>query len=139
MNENHPHRARIEELLAQDTVVSSFQFKEFRMNLEESIKRLEQQARKIHRAALVSLGIFIACVAFGPLVIRVMDDWILSHRWILWIWSGVGLVALFTTGVLAAIDHYKYRPALKRKQRDLVWTAIDQLQLEVADLKRKLE
>jgi hypothetical protein len=54
-------------------------------------------------------------------------------------WSGFGLVALFTTGVLAAIDHYKYRPALRRKQRDLLWTAIDELRLEVAELRRRLE
>lgn len=133
MSDNRLRRTRVDDLLAQDAVVSSFQFKEFRMNLEESIKRLEQRARSVHRAALASLGIFIACAALGPLVT------LASHNWIPFIWSGVGLVALFTTGVLAAIDHYKYRPALKRKQRDLVWTAIDQLQLEVADLKRKLE
>jgi hypothetical protein len=132
MSEDRPHRTRVDDLLAQDAVVSSFQFEEFRMNLEESIKRLEQRARFVHRAALASLGIFIACAALGPLAT------LLGQQWILVIWSGVGLVALFTTGVLAAIDHYKYGPALKRKQRDLVWTAIDQLQLEVADLKKKL-
>ena len=133
MSENRPQRTRVEELLAQDAVVSSFDFREFRMNLEESIQRLEDRARLIHRAALVSLAIFIACVVLGPLFS------LLGQPWILRIWSACGFVALFTTGVLAGIDHYKYRPALKRKQRELVWTAIDQLQLEVAELKKKLE
>jgi hypothetical protein len=54
-------------------------------------------------------------------------------------WFGCGLVAFFTTGVLAGIHLYKYRPALKRKRRDLVLTAIDQLRLEVAELRKKLE
>ena len=133
MSENRPRRTGVEELLEQDAVVRSFQFEEFRMNLEASTKRLESRARLIHRVALGSLAIFIACVALGPLMTLV------SHDWIRWIWSGSGLVALFTTGTLAAIDHYKYRPALKRKQRDLVWTAIDQLRLEVAELRKKLE
>jgi hypothetical protein len=133
MSENCPQRTRVEDLLAQDEVVSSFQFEEFRMNLEESIKRLEDRARLVHRAALASLAIFIACVMSAPILTLTSEPWILR------IWSGCGLVALLTTAVLAGIDHYKYRPTLKRKQRDLVWTAIDQLQLEVADLRKRLE
>ena len=113
MSETRPQRTRVEDVLAQDAVVSSFQFKEFRMNLEESIKRLEDRARLIYRAALGSLGIFIACVALAPLLT------LISHDWIRWSWSGCGLAALFTTGVLTAIDHYKYRPALKRQKTRL--------------------
>jgi hypothetical protein len=133
MRKKRPQPTGVDKLLEQDAVVSSFDFAESRMNLEETIRRLEDQARLIHRAALVSLAIFIACVVSGPLLTS------LSQPWILGVWSGCGLVALFTTGVLAGIDHYKYRPALKRKQRDLVWRAIDQLQLEVAEIREKLK
>jgi hypothetical protein len=133
VSENHPQPTTVEKLLEQDTVLSSFDFGRFRMNLEETIKRLEDRARLIHRAALVSLAIFIGCVVLGPL----LASW--HQLWILRIWSGCGLIALLTTGVLTGIDHYKYRPALKRKQRDSVWAAIDQLQLEVAELREKLK
>lgn len=133
MNESRPHPTRIEELLEQDVVVSSFDFGEFHMKLDESIKRLEVRARLIHRAALVSLAIFIICVVTVPLVIS------LKHIWVLRVWSGCGLVALFTAFVFAAIDHYKYRPVLKRKERDSILAAIDQLQFEVTELKEKLK
>ena len=133
MSENHPQPTGVAGLLKLDVAVPSSNFSEFRMNLEETIKRLEDRARLIHRAALVSLAVFIICVVLGPLVASSCLLWILR------IWSGCGLLALFTTGVLAGIDHYRYRPALKRKQRDLVWTAIDQLQLEVAELREQLK
>jgi len=100
------------------------------MNLEESIKRLEQRALLVHRSALCSLAIFIACVALAPLVPLV------RHDWIRWIWSGFGLFALSMTAVLAGVDYYKYRPVLKRKQRDLLWATIDQLQHDVAELRK---
>jgi hypothetical protein len=129
MSEIRPHRTRVEELLEQDGVVSSFPYGEFHMNLEASIKRLEKRAQVVHRCALCSLGIFIICVAFGLLVPFV------AHNWIRWIWSGLGLVALFVTGMLAAIDFYKYQPLLKRKHRDEMWAAIDQLQYDVAQLR----
>jgi Tfp pilus assembly protein PilE len=63
----------------------------------------------------------------------------MAYDWMPWMWSGCGLAALFVTGVLAAIDYYKYQPALKRKQRDAVWAAIDQLQHDVAELRGALQ
>jgi hypothetical protein len=132
MNKNGPQRMRMEDLLAQDEAVSSFQFKEFRMNLEESIKHLQERAHLVHKCALCSLGLFIACVVLTPVVALMERDWIQ------WTWSACGLAALFVTGVLAGIDFYKYRPVLKRKQRDVLWAAIDQLQHDVAELKARL-
>lgn len=132
MNEDHSQSTQVERLLEQDMFVSSFDYGEFRMNLKKAISRLEDRARAIHRAALVSLTSFIVCVVLAPLVTSGGQPWLLRT------WSACGFVALFVTAVLAGIDHYKYRPALERKRRDFVLTAIDELRLEVAELKEKL-
>ena len=137
MSEKNPRQSAVEKLLQQDEVVSSFQFKEFRMSLEESIERLEDRARRVHWYAIISLGIFLACAVLGPVLFSYLP--VKEYNWSLMVWSGCGLVALFVTGVLAAVDHYKYRPALKREKRDLLWSAIDQLQHDVAKLSEQLK
>ena len=133
MNEELRGQDAVEKLLIQDEAVSQFQYEEFRMNLYQSIERLQHQARLVHRCALCSLAMFILCVVLTPLAAQATQDWIR------WGWSGFGLVALFVTGVLAAVDFYRFQPALKRKQRDSVWAAIDQLQHDVAELKNELK
>ena len=136
MTEKCPQEARVDAILAQDATVSSFQFEEFRMNLEVSIQRLEQRARTIRRASLWGLGILITCVVS---VIPIEMFGISRYEWVYPIWSGCGLVAMVSTGVLTCIYSYKYRPALKRKRCDLQSMMIAQLQQQVAELSSRLD
>ncbi len=136
MNDDRPYQSRLEDLLSQDADVSSFQFDEFRANLEESIMNLEQRARIIRRATLWALAIFIICVVLLPLAGL---SGISNYEWVRWVICGSCLVAMFTTGVLAGIYQYKYAPILARTKADLTSTMIAQLQQQVADLSRKLD
>lgn len=137
MSENHSHRARVEALLSQDTVVSSFQFEEFRENLESSIEDLKRRACAIRRASQWGLGIFLT---WGVLVLPLemfglFDD----YQWTRIVWKGCGLIAMFTTGVLAGIYQYKFQPALDRAKDELQSTMFAQLQQQVAELSHKLD
>ena len=105
------------------------------MNLEASIQHLEQRARVIHRASLWGFGVFITCIL---LAIPLKMFGFAEYEWVRWIWSGCGLIAMFTTGVLTGVYSYKYRPALHRAKDDLQSTMIAQLQQQVAELSRKL-
>ena len=137
MSENHPHRARVEGLLSQDAAVSSFQFEEFRLNLESSIEDLKKRARAIRRASLWGLGIFITCVvSVIPLEMLGLFE---KYQWVPFVWSGCGLVAMFTTGVLAGIYQYRFRPALDRAKDELQSTMFAQIQQQVAELSHKLD
>jgi len=131
MNEHRISPAQLNQLVDQDPVVSSFNYPEFRMNLEQSIQQLRDRAARTHRAALVSLACFLLVVVTGPFIAQ------LENVWLLRIWSGCGVFCLVTTGILAAIDHYKYRPVLKQKQNDLIWLAIEQLRLQVAEIRNQ--
>jgi hypothetical protein len=55
------------------------------------------------------------------------------------VWGAAGVIAMFTTGALAAIYQYRYAPALTRAKSDLTSTMIADLQQQVADLRRKVE
>ena len=137
MSENHPHHARVEALLSQDTVVSSFQFEEFRVNLESSIEDLKRRARAMRRASLWGLGIFLTCcVLVIPLEMIGLFE---KYQWARIVWSGCGLVAMFTTGVLAGIYQYRFEPALERAKDELQSTMFAQLQQQVAELSHKLD
>jgi hypothetical protein len=136
MKENRPEQTRIEDLLSQDAVVSSFEFDEFRQNLEESLHRLEERARVIRRASLWGLGIFLACIAS---IIPLEMLGLTKYEWVAFVWSGCGTVAMFATGVLAGIYQYKYQPALNRAKSELQSTMFAQLQQQVAEISRKLD
>ncbi len=136
MNESESQPTRLNALLVQDEAVSSFNFMEFRMKLEASIRQLERRARAVRRATLLVLGVFLFCVLLGPLM-QVLG--FAEHQGLRFIWSGTGVIMMFTTGVLAAIYQYRYAPALTRAKSDLTSTTIAELQQQVADLSRKVE
>ena len=136
MSKNRPQQTRVEDLLSQDAAVSSFQFEEFRMSLEITIQRLEQRARAVRRASLWGLGIFVTCVL---LIIPLVMFGLSENQWVRLVWSGCGLIAMFTTGVLTGIYSYRYRPALHRAKSDLQSTMMAQLQQQVAELSRRLD
>jgi len=115
--------------------VSSFNFEEFRMKLEASIRQLEGRARTVRRATLWGLGIFLLCVVSGPLM---QVSGFADRHWVLLVWGASGVIAMFTTGVLAAVYQYRYAPALTRARSDLTSTMIAELQQQVADLSRKV-
>jgi len=136
VNENRPQQTGVENLLAQDTQVSTFQFEEFRMNLEASIQDLQQRAHTVRRASHWGLGIFVTCVLLTP-VLEVFG--LFDHVWARRVWSGCGVLAMLATGVLAAIYTYRFQPALKRARSDLQSAEITQLQQQVAELSRQLD
>jgi uncharacterized membrane protein YqjE len=135
MNKRQQHPARADALVSQDEAVSSFNFEEFRMKLEASIQQLEGRARTIRRATLWGLGIFLFCVVSVPMM-QVSE--LAVHHWVRLVWGITGVVAMLTTGVLAAIYQYRYAPALTRARSDLTSTMIAELQQQVADLSRKV-
>ena len=115
MNDHDQQQKRIDALLAHDPAVSSFQFEEFHVRLEASIKRLEQRALTLNRASFWGLGVIVACVLSTPLlkVSGLFDD----YEWVRFIWTGCGVLALITTGVLTTIYTYKYRPAIGSSEK----------------------
>ena|SRR6187399_2988610 len=133
MNKNQP--ARVDALISQDESVSSFNFEQFRMKLEASIRQIEDRARTIRRAQWWGLGVFILCVA-SRVLMQVSE--FAEPSWVGLAWGVSGVVALFTTGILAAIYQYRYAPALSRAKSDLTSTMIAELKQQVTDLSRKV-
>ena len=109
MNNEQRQPARVDALVSQDEAVSSFNFEEFRMKLEASIQQLEGTARTVRRATLGGLGIFLLSVVSGPLI---QASGFADRQWVWFAWSASGVIAMFTTGVLAAVYQYRYAPAL---------------------------
>ena len=137
MNKNRRQSMNIEDLVAQDAEVRSFNFEEFRMKLESSIQDLERYARIVNRALWWTFGVFLTCALLVvPLEASGIFD---RYGWLRLVWLGVGQVALLVTIVLAVIYSYRYRPALKRAKNDLQSAMIAQLQQQVAELSRKLD
>jgi hypothetical protein len=135
MNKGQGQPARVDALISQDEVVSSFNFEEFRMKLEASIRQLEGTARTIRRATLWGLGIFLLCVVSAPLI---QVSGFADHQWLWFVWSAFGVSVMFTTGILAAVYQYRYAPALSRARNDLTSTMLAELQQQVADLSRQV-
>ena len=114
------------------------------MKLEASIRQLERRARAVRRATLLVLGAFLFCVVLGPLM-HVLG--FAEHLGVRFMWNDAATIMMFTTGVLAAIYHFRYAPALTRAKSDLTSTMtaelqqqmIAELQQQVADLRRKVE
>jgi outer membrane murein-binding lipoprotein Lpp len=136
MNERQSQPARIDALLSQDRAVSSFNFEEFRVKLEASIRQLEERARTIRQAQLCGLGVFLFCVVS---VFLMQVSGIELPRWMRLVLGASGVTAILTTGVLAAIYQYRYAPAVTRAKSDLTSTMIAELQQQVADLSRKVD
>ena len=134
MNKRQRRPARVDALVAQDEAVSSFNFEEFRTKLEATIRQLEGTARTIRRATLGGLGIFLLSVVSAPLI---QVSGFADHQWVWFVWSASGVIAMFTTGVLAAVYQYRYAPALTRARSDLTSTMIAELQQQVADLRHQ--
>jgi hypothetical protein len=135
VSENRPQRSRIDDLLAQDPAVSSFQFEEFRVNLEASIRRLEQRARAIRRASLCGLGLIIACIV-SVVPLEMLGP---EKAWVPRLVFGFGVFVMFVTGVLTWLYQYRYQPALGRLRGDLQSTMFAQIQQQIAELNQKLE
>jgi hypothetical protein len=133
MSETRSQPAPVDALLSQDEAVSAFNFEQFRTKLEASIRQLEGRARAIRRAQFVGLGIFLFCLA-SALLMQVLE--FPQPRWFRLFLGTVGVTAMLTTGLLAAIYQYRYAPVLNRVKGDLTSTTIAQLQQQVADLRR---
>jgi hypothetical protein len=139
VSDNSTHRLGFEDLVAQDTKVASFHFEDFRMNLEQSVERLEQRARFVRRASQWGLGVLIFCVlAVIPLQLFGLGQ-PGKYEWILPVWSACGLVAMLATGVLSGVYSYRYRPALKRARSEMQLSTIDNLQQQISELKERLD
>jgi hypothetical protein len=110
----------------------SFNFEEFRMTLEATIRQLEERARTIRRAQWWGLGIFLFCYVSGVLM-----QGSGFAVWVRLIFFACGVIAMIATVVLAAVYQYRYAPALTRAKSDLTTTMIAELQQQVADLSGK--
>ena len=107
------------------------------MNLQASIQELEQKARKIQRASYWGLAATIVCMlSILPVIALRLDN---GQEWVGRAWAICGQIALWTTGILAYLYMYKYKPAIDRAKNDLQTTILAQLQSQVAELSRKID
>jgi hypothetical protein len=136
MTNNPPQHTRVENLLAQDTAITTFHFEEFRMQLESSIKRLERRADFLNRASWYGAAVLVAIIVS---VLPMEYFKLFTMEWVRMIWAGFGQVVLFTTAVMAGLFQYRYKPALERAKSDLQMSLFAQLQAQVAELSRKLD
>ncbi len=137
MTEHSPPRPRLEDLLSQDSRVVSFPFEEFRMNLQVSIQELELKARKVRIASYWGLAATIVCMlSILPVIALRLDN---GQEWVGRAWAICGQIAFWTTGILAYLYTYKYKPAIDRAKNDLQTTILAQLQSQVAELSRKID
>ena len=137
MTEPHPARESVEKLIAQDAVVSEFNFEEFRMTLEKSLESMERRARLVRRACWIASTLTVACLlAMLPLkMFRLLTE----VAWVRVAWGACFWTALITAGVLLVLYRDKYRPALDRARTDLQISMIADLQRQIATLSERLE
>lgn len=143
MNARKPNRDFVENLLSRDEEVAATNFEEFRMNLEQKISRIQHRSRMIRRWSFVGVGVFCAICAIiffiqvQDLILERLD--LVGYEWIYFALGTSGIMAFLATGMLAALNQYKYLPAIKRARFDLQTAMIEDLQRQVAELTRRLD
>ncbi len=135
MTETHSRPEEVESLLACDADLTTFNFEEFRMNLESSIRKIESTANAISRVQWWGLSIFLASVLF---CIFIQWSELLGSKWFFF-GCVVGGSAMILTASLAAVYQYYYAPRLMHAKTGLTSTMIKELQLQVAEINRKVE
>ncbi|HBN77970.1 hypothetical protein [Rubinisphaera italica] len=136
MADDRPQKINRDNLLAQDAENQSFNYEEFRMNLQQNIQQLEQRGRSYQHAMYWCMGIFASCF---PAVLVIEAFQLTRIFWVPPLWSGIGIVSLLAAIWFSGIYSYKYRPALKKARHDMLWTMIAQLQSQVAEIQSRLE
>ena len=106
---NRSRKGLVESLLSQDEVVSSFQFEEFRVNLENSISALEQKERWFSNASKYCLA---AWVLFIPIffLLGQKADGLEYGSYLLWTVSVAANLCLLASLVFGLIHWSRYRP-----------------------------
>lgn len=139
MAETGPTKQQQDALLAQDAGLSDTQFKEFRMQLEQSLHALEQRARSSQRATIRAAGAVVLCwiagfimnmgQGFSPLPVNIVGP-----IWVACTWISLICVAVF--GVRYWTQH---RPALERGRIDLQIAMFNELQRQMTRLADRIE
>ncbi len=140
MSEADGNKNLTDRLIEQDVGISQSQLKEFRMNLELSLKTLEDNAEWSHRntvRAVIWMMIFYACgfvlnmINHGP---GIGLSPAIAIIWMLGTW-----IATITAGILV-IRHWSiHAPALQRGRTDLQIALFNELQQEVSELNDKID
>lgn len=131
------NRERVERLLSQDEGVESFQFEEFRMNLEKSINELERKEQFYSKAAKYCLIAYVLLIVPFVLASQMANE----TEYGMYILRAVMITAnllLFASMVFASVHWTRYRPALRKAKEDLQLSVMADLQWQVAELSRKL-
>ena len=131
-------KGHVESLLSQDEVVSSFQFEEFRVNLENSISALEQKERWFSNASKYCI---IAWVLFIPIffVVGQTAEKLDYGIYLLWAVAAIGNLLLLASLIFGVIHWSKYRPKLSKAKDELQVSVLADIQRQITELSRRLD
>jgi hypothetical protein len=139
------HQLRVGSLLAQDPEINDTQLKEFRMQLDQSLKSCEQKSKRTRRWILIALAAYLAgmvvCWFLRVLwhnaapnavagLVRGLVYWPLIIAALAAALSGIWLVALYV---------FKYLPQVSRARFDVQTSMMLELQQQVKELHEDIE
>lgn len=129
---------RVEDLLSQDEVVNSFQFEEFRMNLEKSISDLERKEQFYRKASKYTAFGWILLLVPVMLAVQ-MANTTEYGMYVVWAIMVPANLLLFAAMYFSSVHWTKYRPALRKAKDDLQLSVMADIQRQVAELSRRMD
>ena len=145
MSERELHERRVKNLLAQDPEINNTQLKEIQMQLNQSIKLLEEKSTRIRRHILIALAVFLTALVTCQILVVLWQDAAPSRaaafdRLIIYLPLIVTTLAAALSGIWAvALYVFKYAPQLNRARFDVQTSMMLELQQQVKQLHEDME
>lgn len=126
------------DLISQDTAIPDSRFEEFRMNLDQSLQKIEKRAESSRRATIRSIAANIVC--YLAFYLSFMTRSHVPHMESVTAVLAIGTwVALITAAVFITRYWAVHRPALERGRIDLQIAMFTELQRQMDQLVQRLD
>lgn len=138
MTENDRSEKLQDDLISQDTAISDSRFEEFRMNVDQSLQRIEKRAESSRRATIRSVAAIIVC--YVALYLSFMTRGLVPYMdGVIAVLSIATWIALITAAVFITRYWAVHRPALERGRIDLQIAMFTELQRQMGQLVQRLD
>lgn len=144
MPDRNQHDDRVKQLLAQETAINDTNFKEFRMQLEQSLAACEQKSQRVRRRIVIGIIVYFVGMLMYMLLLSIYPKApanaaaVVSRGMIMLPF----LIAAMTAGILGLNLLVRYifihAPRLSRARFDLQTSLLLELQQQVKQLQEDL-
>ena len=140
MPERDLRHLRVKKLLAQDPEINDAKLEEFRMQLDQSIKSLEQKSKRTRRRILIALAAYLVAMVICVFLMLLWRDGAptadagIIRGLVYWPFAITVWAAALTGIWLIALYVFKYAPELNRARFDVQTSMMLELQQQMKQL-----